>query len=185
MNRIMRNVAFSLVVCLLPGHGVMAEQPAVRAAISAVRERKPAPQFRLFNARNKAVALSAFRGKVVLVNFWATECGGCRVEIPYFAEFDERYRSAGFMVVGVSMDVAYEDLKGSGQAWARINPFVQQHKLAFPILLADDAAEKAYKVQSLPATYLLDRKGRIAALYAGLVDKADVEANLRMLLAEK
>ena len=185
MNKIVRNAALSLAVCLLPGHGAIAEQPAVKAAIQNVKERKPAAQFRLPDARNKAVSLSAFRGKVVLVNFWATECGGCRIEIPYFEEFDRKYRSSGFEAVGLSMDVAYEGLKGPAEAWERVNPFVRQHGLTFPVLLADDAVEKAYKVESLPSTYLLDRKGRVAATYIGLVDKTDVERNIRTLVAER
>jgi len=61
---------------------------------------------------------------------------------------------------------------------------VKNHSLAFPILLADEAVEKAYRIESLPVTYLVDKRGRIAATYTGLVDKADVEANLKALLAE-
>src|ERR1700690_1139888 len=168
----MRNPAILLVGALLFGCATaIAEQPAVRAEIQTLKERKLAPEFRLVNARKKEMALSDFRGKVVLLNFWATECGGCRVEIPYFAEFDEKYRSKGFEAVGLCMDISYEGLKGPEEAWARVNPFVKSHRLTFPILMADDAVEKAYGVESLPSTYLLDRKGRVAVVYVGLVDK--------------
>jgi peroxiredoxin len=185
MNQTMRNAALVLAGAVLSGCAVaQAEQQAVRAEIRTVKARKLAPEFRLLDARKKQMALSGFRGKVVLLNFWATECGGCRIEIPYFAEFDEKYRSKGFQVVGLSMDVSYEGLKGPEAAWAKINPFVETHHLAFPILLADDAVEKAYRVEALPATYLLDRNGRVAAVYIGLVDKADVETNVKTLLAE-
>jgi peroxiredoxin len=185
VNKIMRNAAIISVGVLLFGCAIaIAEQPAVRAMIQPVKERKLAPAFRLSNATKKEIPLSSFRGKVVLLNFWATECGGCRVEIPYFAEFDERYRSKGFQAVGVSLDIPYDGLKGPEEAWAKVNPFVKNHSLAFPILLADDAVEKAYRIESLPVTYLVDKRGRIAATYTGLVDKADVEANLKALLAE-
>ena len=161
MNKIMRNPALLLVGALLFGYAAaIAEQPAVRAQIQTVKERELAPEFWLVNARKKKMALSDFRGKVVLLNFWATECGGCRVEIPYFTEFDEKYRSRGFQPVGLSMDISYEGLKGPEEAWARVNPFVKNRRVTFPILMADDAVEKAYRVESLPSTYLLDRKGR-------------------------
>lgn len=162
----------------------IAEQRSVRATLQPASERKPAPPFRLANALKKQIALSGFRGKVVLVNFWATECGGCRTEIPYFAEFDQKYRSKGFQAIGLSMDISYEGLQGPEAAWAKIDPFVKSHRLAYPILLADDAAEKTWRIESLPTTCLVDREGRIAATYVGVVDKADVEANIKILLAE-
>src|SRR5947209_2151304 len=84
----------------------MANAAAVRATLQPIQERKAAPAFRLENARHEEVPLSSLRGKVVLLNFWATECGGCRVEIPYFAEFDEKYRTKGFEAVGVSLDIS-------------------------------------------------------------------------------
>lgn len=162
-----------------------AAQPTVRAVVQPIRERKPASEFRLLDATKSPVSLSRFRGKVVLVNFWATECGGCRTEIPYFAEFDGKYRSKGVEILGLSMDISYENLKGPEDAWARVNPFVQSHRLAFPILMADDAVGKAWHIESMPATYLIDRQGRIAASYIGIVDKSDVETNLSQLLAER
>ena len=181
----MRNAALVLTGTLLFGCTLgIAEQPAVRAEIRPVKERTLAPEFRLVNANKKGQSLSDFRGKVVLLNFWATECGGCRVEIPYFAEFDEKYRSKGFQALGLSMDISYEGLKGAEEAWARVNPFVKNHRLPFPILMADDRVEKAYRIESLPSTYLLDRKGHVAAFYVGLVDKIDVETNIKTLLAE-
>jgi thiol-disulfide isomerase/thioredoxin len=185
MKKIVTNAAMlSIGALVLEGLAAIAAPPAVRAVLQPEKDRKPAPEFRLLNARKKKVDLSHFRGKVVLVNFWATECGGCRTEIPYFAEFDGKYRSRGFQAIGLDMDISYEALKGPEEAWAKVNSFVKDHRLAYPILLTDDSVEKAYRVESLPATYLLDRKGRVAAVYVGLVDKADVEANLRTLLGE-
>jgi len=186
VNKITRNAAL-LLVGALPFKCItaIAEQPVVRARIQVVKERKPAPEFRLMDARKNEMTLSDFRGEVVLLNFWATACGACRIEIPYFAEFDRRFRANGFQAAGLALDISYEGLKGPEEAWARVNPFVKNHRLAFPILMADDAVEKAYRIESLPSTYMLDRKGRVAAVYIGLVDKADVETNIKTLLAER
>jgi cytochrome c biogenesis protein CcmG/thiol:disulfide interchange protein DsbE len=186
MKKIVRNAALLPIGALLLGSmASIAALPEVRAELQPEKDRKAAPDFHLLNTRKEEVVLSHDRGEDVLVNFWATECGGCRAEIPYFAAFDEKYRSQGFQAIGLDMDISYEGLKGPEEAWARVNSFVKDHRLAYPITLTDDAVEKAYRVNSLPATYLLDRKGRIAAVYVGLVDKADVEANLRTLLAER
>ena len=187
MNRIVKSVkSVPLWLLLFACAHAMAEQPAVRAAIQVPTERKPAPSFRLADATGKQRLLSRFRGRVVLLNFWATECGGCKVELPYFIAFDHAYRSNGLQALGVSMELFYDDnLKGPAEAWARVNPFVKEHGIEYPILMADDAVNKIYRVDSMPATYLIDKKGRIAATYIGLVDKADVEANLKALLAER
>ncbi|MBV8841926.1 MAG: redoxin domain-containing protein [Bryobacterales bacterium] len=147
MTRMLTNALILLAGAVLFGCATtIAEQPAVRAQIQTVKERKLGPEFGLVNARQKKIALSDFRGKVVLLNFWATECGGCRVEIPYFAEFDQKYRSKGFEAVGLSMDISYEGLKGPEEAWARVNSFVKNRRLAFPILMADDAVGLSSRV---------------------------------------
>ena len=90
-----------------------AEPAAVRAVIKPVNERKPAPAFRLTDASNRPIALSTYRGKIVLLDFWATECGGCKVEIPWFMEFQKSYKNDGFEALGMSMEVQYERLKNS------------------------------------------------------------------------
>src|SRR6478735_7091875 len=102
-----------LFVLAIGGAVALAQQPAVRAEIAPVAARKPAPAFRLADQSSKQVALSKFRGRVVLLNFWATECGGCKEELPYFIEFDRTFPSKQFEVVGVSMDIPYEDLKNA------------------------------------------------------------------------
>jgi hypothetical protein len=83
------------------------------------------------------------------------------------------------------MDIPYEQLKSAREAWALVNPFVQKQRIGYPILMADDAVMKAYDVTALPATYLIDKKGRVAAVYLGKVDKRDVETNLRGLIRER
>jgi cytochrome c biogenesis protein CcmG/thiol:disulfide interchange protein DsbE len=179
-------IAIVPILVLLLGQGTaIASDSGVRAILKVEKDREQAPAFRLPDASGRSVPLSSYVGKVVLLNFWATECGGCRVEIPWFMEFDLAYKSKGFQTLGVSMDIVYESLKGPEEGWARVKPFVTARKMNYPILMADDQTTKAYGVDALPTTYLIDKKGRIAATYTGLVDKADVESNLRMLLRER
>ncbi|HEY3936227.1 MAG TPA: TlpA disulfide reductase family protein [Bryobacteraceae bacterium] len=161
------------------------ESGTIRASIQPANARKPAPMFRLSDASGKAVRLSDYRGKIVLLNFWATECGGCRLEIPSFLELDQAYGGDGLVVVGVSMDISYEDLRNAQEAWGRVKPFVQTHQIKYPILMGNDEVTKVYDIQALPVTHLIDARGRIAATYVGIVDKNDIEANIKVLLKER
>jgi peroxiredoxin len=147
--------------------------------------RKAAPLFALLDAKGKSVALSAFRGKPVLVDLWATKCGGCIKEIPYFIDIHQTYARKGLAVIGVSMDILYEDLKGPEEAWNLVKPFVADRHIKYPILMGDNAFTKSFSVTSLPVTYLLDKRGRIAATYSGVVDRANIEKNIKALLAER
>jgi cytochrome c biogenesis protein CcmG/thiol:disulfide interchange protein DsbE len=150
-----------------------ADQTGVRAVLQPSNQRKPAPEFALKDASGKAVSLRDYHGKVVLLDFWATWCHGCKEEIPWFAEFHRKYTDKGLTVVGVSMD---------DEGWKVITPFVKNAGVPYQIVLGDDATGKHYGISSMPDTFLIDRDGRIAASYSGLVDRDDVEANIRALL---
>jgi peroxiredoxin len=161
-----------------------AEPKTTRAVLLPPAERKMAPTFRLPAASGKEVRSQSYRKKVVLLNFWATECGGCVAEIPYFVELDQAYRSKGLAVVGVSLDIMYEDLKNADEGWHRVKPFAQKHNVNYSVLMGDDPVSKVYDIQAMPATYLIDKRGRIAAIYIGVVDKNDVASNIKALLRE-
>ena len=160
-------------------------QHDVHALLVAKTSRKPAHSFDLVAADGKTVQVSSYRGKVVLLNFWATKCGGCILEIPSFMELQKAYVKQGFTAVGISADIPYEGLKSADEAWGLVRPFMADHKLNYPILMGDGAVVDAYGFPSYPATYLIDRSGNIAATYVGVVDKNDVEANIKTLLAER
>jgi peroxiredoxin len=83
------------------------------------------------------------------------------------------------------MDIMYSELKNAKEGWDRVNPFVKAHGIEYPILLDDGSVEKTFNVTALPATYLIDKTGRIAASYIGVVDPSDLETNIRTLLAER
>jgi len=182
MKHALIGVSLILAILVTP---IAAETAGVRAALDPIAQRKAPPAFRLADAAGKSISLSRFSGKVVLLNFWATECGGCKVEIPWFMDFERALKSNGFEVLGVSVDIPYENLKDAAEGWSRVTPWVQSHHVNYPIVMGDDAATKAYRITALPMTYLLDRHGRIAAQYLGLVDKDDIEHNIKTLLKER
>src|SRR5262245_57779475 len=144
MNRITAGLAIIFLGSALHGIGRAAERPGVRAAIQPANDRNMAPVFRLADASGRSISLSKYRGKVILLDFWATECGGCKTEIPWFIELERAYKAQGLNVVGVSMDVVYEDLKDAKEGWSKVNPFVQAHGVNYPIVMGDNQVLKSY-----------------------------------------
>ena len=136
--------------------------------------RKPAANFTLLDSNGAKVTLASLKGKVVLLNFWATWCGPCQVEIPWFIEFNKTYRARGLAVVGVSMD---ED------GWKSVKPYLATKKIDYPIVIGTEDVAKAYGgVDSLPSTFIIDRDGKIAFSHTGLVGKDTYETEIRSLL---
>ncbi len=124
------------------------------------KDRKEAPDFALKDVNGKTVHLSDYKGKVVLLDFWATWCGPCKIEIPWFIDFEQEYKNKGFAVVGVSMDEG---------GWDAVKPFIQQEKMNYRVLLGDeDVGQKYGGLDSLPTTLLIDRSGKIAAVHVGV-----------------
>jgi thiol-disulfide isomerase/thioredoxin len=97
-------------------------------------------------------SLSRFKGKPLVLDLWATKCGGCVKEIPSFIEIHHAYANTGLAVAGISMDILYEDLKGPTEAWSLVNPFVETHRVDYPILMGDDGITKRYSVNALRVT---------------------------------
>ena len=136
--------------------------------------RKPAPAFTLKDSNGSSVKLSDYLGKVVLLNFWATWCGPCKVEIPWFIEFEQKHKDSGFAVIGISMD---ED------GWETVKPYIEARRVNYRILLGDDATAQSFGgVESLPTTFLIDRQGRVASVHIGLVSKSSYQNEIIQLL---
>lgn len=134
-----------------------------------------APAWSLKDVDGKTVSSADFKGKVVLLDFWATWCPPCKAEIPSFVELQKTYGDKGLVVVGVSLD----------EEGARVlKPFMKQFGINYPVVLGDLKTAQAFGgVRSIPTTFIISRDGRIAGRHVGLVSKADFEKAIKPLLA--
>ena len=128
------------------------------------------------DATGHKVSLSKYRGKVVLLDFWATWCTGCKQEMPWYVEFADKYKKNGLAVVGVAMDE---------EGWKIVKPFLaEKMKLNYPVVVGDEVMTKQFGgISNLPVTLLIDRGGRIVYSHIGVVDKAKFEGEIQELLA--
>ncbi len=154
-------------------------RPSGSAKTTPVRpekDRKPAPDFTLKDTDGRPVSLSDYKGKVVLLNFWATWCGPCKIEVPWFIEYEQKLKDRGFAVVGVSMD---ED------GWDAVKPFMQQYGVNYRMLMGNDMVAQQYGgIDALPTTFVIDREGRIASAHVGLVSRRDYDNDIETLLSK-
>jgi cytochrome c biogenesis protein CcmG/thiol:disulfide interchange protein DsbE len=170
----MHSKSVVLTFLLIAASATVADEATVRAKLQAPNQRQPAPAFTLIDSAGKRVSLRDYRGRIVLLDFWATWCTGCKHEIPWFVEFQKEYEAKGLTVIGVSLD---------GDGWKVLKPFLAQHPIPYSIVLGDDAMAKRYGIESMPDTFLIDQRGRVAAAYrAGIVNKDDMEANIKAML---
>ncbi len=144
------------------------------ASVKAEKDRKPAPDFTLKDSDGKSVKLSDYKGKVVLLNFWATWCGPCKIEIPWFVEFEKEFKDRGFAVLGVALDE---------EGWEVVKPYITARQVNYRVLLGTDEVAQSYGgVDALPSSYIIDREGRVAAVHIGLVSKAQYRNDITQLM---
>src|ERR1700704_1697803 len=133
------------------------------ASVKPDKDRKPAPEFALKDGDGKLVHIADYKGKVVLLDFWATWCGPCKIEIPWFMELQRKNKDRGFEVLGVAMD---------DEGWEAVKPFLTELGVNYRVVIGNDATAQLYGgVDALPTTFLIDRTGKIAAVHVGLVPK--------------
>jgi thiol-disulfide isomerase/thioredoxin len=141
---------------------------------------KPAAGFTLTSNTGKRVSLADLKGKPVLVNFWATWCTPCKVEMPWFEEFQKKYAAQGLQVVGINED---DDAK-SPEIADQIKKVLANTGADYTILMSDKKVGDAYGgLDVLPATFFIDRNGKIVAQAIGLATKDEAESNVQKILA--
>lgn len=137
------------------------------------REHPVAPDFTLSDLAGQKLQLSTYRGKVILLDFWATWCDPCRDEIPHFVELQNKYRDQGFQIVGVSMD----------DAPAPVHEFYQRFRMNYPVVMGDANTGELYGgILGLPIAFLIGRDGRIYAKRIGATDISVLEKEIVKLL---
>jgi thiol-disulfide isomerase/thioredoxin len=146
------------------------------SGLAPVMRGKQAPAFALTSLDGKKVSLADYKGRPVLVNFWATWCGPCKVEMPWFEEFRKQYASQGFEILGLADDVdAGKDM---------IAKVANKTGVSYPILLTDGKVQTAYGgLDVLPMSFYVDRNGVIVEQTAGLGSKDQIEANIKKTIA--
>jgi peroxiredoxin len=175
------SVVAVLVTAVLVARFHVAGRPRASPA-SAVRSLlnfngQMAPDFALESLDGETVRLSDFHGKVVLLNFWATWCGPCKIEMPWFEQLQRQYGPQGLQVIGIAMD-------GTGKS--EIAEFANNLGVDYLILLGKEDVGDAYGgVQFLPATFYISRDGKVADKVLGLKGRAEIEENVKKALVQR
>lgn len=144
------------------------QDPAVPATVKA------APAWELQDLDGRPVKSTDFKGKVVVLDFWATWCPPCREEIPGFVKLQKKYEAQGLVIVGIALD--------DGGA-ATVKKFAQKSGINYPVLMGNDRVSQAFGgIEALPTTFILDREGKIAGRHIGLTKAEEFEKEIKPLL---
>ena len=141
---------------------------------------KAAPSFTLQDLSGKQVSLASYKGRPLVVDFWATWCEPCKVEIPWFEKLHEQYAKDGLEILGVSTDDLDRDDPAKLFTQKRdISEFVSKMHMNYPILLSAESVENQYQIDATPTTFFIDKNGKIVASTVGLASRAEIEADIR------
>lgn len=175
MNRSIYLITFALALAgyaVIPSRGDRTESHRSRAMGTGTR----APEFSLTDLSGNKLDLATYRGKVVLLDFWATWCAPCRVEIPRFVDLQKRYSDRGLRIIGISLD---DDAKP-------VRVFYKQFKMDYPVAMGDaHLAERYGGILGLPVSFLIGCDGRIYAKHTGATDVSVIAQGIRPLLEQR
>lgn len=167
----MRKIAVIGVVVLLVLGWLVLRPPSSRPKSAA--SLRPAPDFSLTDLSGRPLRLSDYRGKVVILDFWATWCEPCKAEIPHFIDLENKYSSRGLQVLGISMD----------DSEPPVREFQQKFKMNYPVAVGTAKLADQYGgILGLPITFVIDPGGRIVARHIGATDVSVIEAEAKKLL---
>jgi peroxiredoxin len=148
--------------------------------IECVGEERGAPRFTLLNLKGEKVDSADFRGKVILLNFWATWCSPCRQEIPGLNDLYHQYKGEGLAVIGIALD------RGGAE---EMQKFVEKFRVDYINVMGDEAVVKAFSsipgigpIQGIPFTFIIDRKGQVCRRFVGLTEKRVLEEAIKQVL---
>jgi cytochrome c biogenesis protein CcmG/thiol:disulfide interchange protein DsbE len=149
--------------------------PPPSSTFVKVEDRKAAPDFVVSDASGKPVKLSDFRGKTIVLNFWATWCEPCKVEIPMLKDLQQAYQDRDFTVVGVSLEP---------EGWSSVKPYMETAQFNYPVMVGGEDIAALYGLEAIPTSLVIDKFGRIAAIHVGLCGRSEYEAEINALLRE-
>jgi peroxiredoxin len=167
-------IVLAVVVSLMLVFGIQKTRHASQNGAGQLQG-QPAPDFALASLDGKTLRLSDYRGKAIVLNFWATWCEPCKVEMPWFIELQNKYRQQGLQVLGVAMD-------DSGPK--EIGEFAQKMGVNYPVMIGKEAVGDQYGgIPYLPSTFYISRDGKVIDRVSGLVSKSEIEADIQKALA--
>jgi peroxiredoxin len=173
-------IVVAMVVTLMLVFGIQKSRrssggPGLEASGTDLRG-KSAPDFTLQSLDGKTVRLSDFHGKAVVLNFWATWCEPCKIEMPWFVDLQKKYAADGLQILGVAMDDASPQ---------DIDKFAKQMGVNYPVMVGKDSVGDAYGgVQFLPATFYIGRDGKVVDKVFGIKGRGEIEDDVKKALAE-
>ena len=142
--------------------------------VSIGNAQQKAPNFSLKTYDGKVIELSTLKGKVVLVNFWATWCPPCRAEIPDFIKVYTAYKSKGLEIIGIALDE---------EGWTKVKPFIERNKMNYPVVLGDAKVVRDYgSPEGIPTTFFIDKNGNVVDQQVGMLRKEMLEQRIHKLL---
>ncbi len=180
--RTLLTVLFAIVVFSFANLPVVSAQSGAKTTAQGTAKRGPAfsqvemipdaPDFDLKTLQGKSVKLGDYRGKAVLLNFWATWCAPCKAEMPWLNDFQKQYGPKGLVVLGIAMDSTVDPVK----------EFTEKLKINYPILLGNQALADKYYVKALPVSIFIDRNGRITDQVPGAASRSFIENEIQLAL---
>lgn len=169
-------VAMAVTAMLVFGYHMSRPDKDPSAASVGAMKGKSAPDFELKSLEGKTVKLSDFHGKAVLLNFWATYCGPCKVEMPWLVELQKEYGPEGLQIIGVAMDDASQE---------DIAKFAKDMGVNYPILVGKESVGDSYGgIQFLPATFYISRDGKFIDRVFGLKGRGEIEDEVKRALSQ-
>ena len=156
-----------------------------RAAVRLPAPGQARAPFTLEDLSGKKVSLASYKGKAVLINFWATWCAPCKIETPWLIELRNQYAAQGFEVLGISSrrHRPRRPRRSSSDEKRQIARFVQQEHMPYPVLIDGDSISQPYGgLDALPTSFFVDRNGIVVAAQLGLTSKDEIEANIKKAL---